>query len=107
MKEQYQKLPEKIKGSIELALFITTLGLIFYGIDTGYDSQNNLSEVKSNQLTAPPASEQCNPNDQLDMACWNQITREICDGNMTLDRSDDICETIEYWNYKPAMNFMR
>lgn len=107
MKEQYNKIPEKIKSGMELALFFSTLGLMIYGIDTVLDSQNNLSEIKKNNLAAPPASEQCNPTLQLDMACWTQITNEVCDGNNTLDRSGDVCETIEFWNYVPPVNVMR
>lgn len=98
---------EFVKGGVEFALFLTTLGLMIYGIDTVLDSQNNLSEIKEKFLSTPPISAQCDPDEKLDMACMTQITREVCDGNNTLDRSDDICETLDYWYYVPAINVMR
>lgn len=90
-----------------LAISIAVTGLFLYGLDTIYDSQNNLSKIKEDQLIAPPISQQCIPEDQLDMACWREITREECDGNNTLSRKDDVCETLEYWSYVQPVNIMR
>lgn len=101
-----KKMSEPI-GPVGLAVAIAVTGLFMYGLDTVFDSENNLSRIKRDRLVAPPISQQCDPDVQLDMACWTQITREMCDGNNTLDRSDDVCETIEFWNYVEPVNVMR
>ncbi len=105
MKEQYQKIPEKIRGSIEFALFLATLGLMFYGLDAVYDSQNLLTDAKTNKQSPP--GEICIDSQGIygsDMGCWSQKVDELCDGqNTILNRSDDVCETIEYWSYRPVV----
>lgn len=94
-------------GPAGLAVSVAVMGLLLYGVDTIFDSQNNLSEIKKNNLSTPPISAQCDLTNRLDMGCMTQVTREVCDGNNTFNRSDDVCETIDYWYYVPEVNLMR
>ncbi len=101
-------MPERIRGGIEFALFLTTLGVMIYGVDSFYDSQNNLSIAKNTKDSPPANAEKCDLSNPLNMACWYQTESELCDGQNTIfDRTDDVCETIKYWNYKPAINYFR
>ncbi len=108
MKEKNQKMPERVRGAIEIAIYLAALGLMFYGAEQIKDSENRLTDAKRNKLAVPALTSQCSLTDPLDMGCNRQVTRELCDGNNTIfDKTDDVCETITYWDYIPVVNIYR